>query len=426
MKKLLLPILLIAAILLSACAAAEKAVEPTATPTAAPTQAAASGDDQTAATKAITSEENPCVPFNIIDYILGEPYPGLPEVTDEDYIFGPNDAPVTFIVYSDPQCPYCARFDPIMNTFAAQYPDDVRVVFRFFPLSSIHDKARLSSQAMVAAGLQGKFDEFRVWLFLHQNKDPNNPAVANLADTEFWSGLPPADFADWLKNRVSDLGIDPDQLVKDMLSDAVVKKVEDAETSAEAIGIPGTPSLFVNGYAWKENQMGVDILSTYTNLILSRKNGYESCPAMVIDQSKSYSAVIATSKGDINVNLFADKAPYAVNSFVFLARDGWYNDLPILATNLVVLTGDPTSTGYGGPGYAYKDEVDNNLSFNEPGLLATIGFLPGSNGSTFVISKGSSPIEQIRTIFGKVSSGLDVVNNLTNGDKLISVTITEK
>ena len=88
-----MPILLIAAILLSACAAAEKAPEPTAAPTAAPTQAAASGEDQTAAGGAITSEENPCVPFNLLSQTMTTPYPGLPEVTDEDYIVGPKDAP---------------------------------------------------------------------------------------------------------------------------------------------------------------------------------------------------------------------------------------------------------------------------------------------------------------------------------------------
>ena len=109
---------------------------------------------------------------------------------------------------------------------------------------------------MVAAGLQGKFDEFRIWFFERQSKNPNNPAVAGLADTEFWASLPPADLADWLKKRVSDLGIDPDQLVKDMLSDEVVKKVQDAKANADAIGITGTPTLFVNGYAWPENQRG--------------------------------------------------------------------------------------------------------------------------------------------------------------------------
>ena len=437
MKKLLMPILLIAAILLSACAAAEKAPEPTAAPTAAPTQAAASGEDQTAAGGAITSEENPCVPFNLLSQTMTTPYPGLPEVTDEDYIVGPKDAPVTFMVYSEPQCPYCSQFDPLIESFTALYPNDVRFVFRLRPFpESFHDKSILVSQAMVAAGLQGKFDAFRIWIFERQSKNPNNPAVASLADTEFWAALPPADLDKWLKDRVSELGIDPDQLAKDMVSDAVVKKVQDAKAKADEIGVTGTPTLFVNGYAWPENQRGNEIFSIYTRLLLNGKKEFNTCPAMAIDTSKSYSATISTTKGDIVVDLFADKAPYAVNSFVFLAREGWYVNLPIISTDQFMLSGDPTDTGYGGPGYAFKDEIDSTLSLSEPGMLATFAYNVGSgtNGSTFFINKIALPEQSGRTIFGRVTSGLDVLtslqirDNIFNpaADSVLGVTITEK
>jgi cyclophilin family peptidyl-prolyl cis-trans isomerase/protein-disulfide isomerase len=437
MKKLFLPVLLITAILLSACNAAEKTAEPTAAPTAAPTQTAASGDDQAAAGGVITSEENPCVPFNLLSQSLTTPYPGLPDVTDEDYIVGPKNAPVTFMVYSEPQCPYCAQFDPLIESFTALYPNDVRFVFRLRPFpESFHDKSILASQAMVAAGLQGKFDEFRIWLFERQNKNPNDPAVASLADTEFWAVLPPADLADWLKERVSELGIDPDQLVKDMVSDAVVKKVQEAKTSADTIGVNGTPTLFINGYAWPENQRGNEIFSIYTKLLLNGEKEFNTCPAMAIDASKSYSATISTTKGDIVVDLFADKAPFAVNSFVFLTREGWYNNLPIISTDQFALSGDPTDTGYGGPGYAYKDEIDSTLNFNEPGMLAVFAYNVGSgtNGSTFFINKIALPEQAGRTIFGKVTSGLDVLSSLEIRDnifnpaldKVLGVTVTEK
>ena len=437
MKKLFLPILLIAAILLSACAAAEKAAEPTAAPTAAPTQAAASNGEQPAAGAAITSEENPCVPFNLLSQTMTTPYPGLPGVTVEDYIVGPNDAPVTFMVYSEPQCPYCAQFDPLIESFTALYPNDVRFVFRLRPFpESFHDKSILVSQAMVAAGLQGKFDAFRIWIFERQSKNPNNPAVASLADTEFWATLPPADLSDWLKERVSELGIDPDLLVKDMVSDEVVKKVQDAKAKADEIGITGTPTLFVNGYAWPENQRGTEIFSIYTKLLLNGEKEFNTCPAMSIDASKTYSATISTTKGDIVVDLYADKAPYAVNSFVFLARQGWYTNLPIISTDQFMLTGDPTDTGYGGPGYAFKDEIDSTLSFNEPGMLATFAYNVGSgtNGSTFFINKIALPEQSGRTIFGKVTSGLDILtslqirDNIFNPafDNILGVTITEK
>lgn len=437
MKKLLLPVLLVLTILLSACNAAGKAEEPAAAPTAAATETAASSGDQPAAGGAITNEEKPCVPFNLLSQSLKTPYPGLPEVTDDDYIVGPKDAPVTFMVYSEPQCPYCAQFDPLIESFTALYPKDVRFVFRLRPFpESFHDKSILVSQAMVAAGLQGKFDEFRIWIFEHQNKNPNNPAVAKLADTEFWAGLAPADLEKWLIKRVSVLGIDPNQLVKDMVSDAVVKKVQDAKASADAIGINGTPTLFINGYQWPENQRGNEIFSIYTNLLLNAEKEFKACPAMAINTSKSYSATITTTKGDIVVDLFADKAPYAVNSFVFLAREGWYNNLPIISTDQFALSGDPTDTGYGGPGYAYKDEIDSALSFNEPGMLAVFAYNVGSgaNGSTFFINKIALPEQSGRTIFGKVTSGLDILNSLEIRDNIfnpaldsvLGVTITEK
>ena len=136
------------------------------------------------------------------------------------------------------------------------------------------------------------------------------------------------------------------------------------------------------------------------------------------------------------VDLFADKAPYAVNSFVFLAREGWYNNLPIISTDQFMLSGDPTDTGYGGPGYAYKDEIDSTLAFTEPGMLATFAYNVGSgtNGSTFFINKIALPEQSGRTIFGKVTSGLDVLtslqirDNIFNPafDSILGVTITEK
>ena len=435
MNKIFLPVLLVLTILLSACNTTGKSAQPTAAPTTVPTEATTSGGDQTASTATITGDENPCVPFSIISQSLTTPYPGLPEVTNEDYIVGPKNAPVTFMVYSEPQCPYCAQFDPLIESFTALYPNDVRFVFRLRPFpESFHDKSILASQAMVAAGLQGKFDEFRIWIFLHQNKNPNNPAVADLPDTEFWAGLAPADLDEWLKERIPELGIEPDQFLKDMFSDAVVKEVQDAKASADAIGISGTPTLFINGYQWSENQRGNEIFSIYTKLLLNRDKEYAACPAITVDNSKSYSATITTTKGDIVVDLFADKAPNAVNSFIFLAREGWYNNLPIISTDQFVLSGDPTDTGYGGPGYAYKDEIDSTLNFNEPGTLAIFGVGAGLNGSTFFINKIALTGQEGRTIFGKVTSGLDVLNKLELRDNIfnpaldtvLSVTITEK
>jgi peptidyl-prolyl cis-trans isomerase A (cyclophilin A) len=99
-----------------------------------------------------------------------------------------------------------------------------------------------------------------------------------------------------------------------------------------------------------------------------------------------------------------------------------------------MISGYPTDTGYGGPGYAYKDEIDSTLNFTEPGMMAVFGVGPGLNGSTFFINKIALTGQEGRTIFGKVSSGLDILSKLEIRDnifspaldKVLSVTVIEK
>ena len=147
---------------------------------------------------------------------------------------------------------------------------------------------------------------------------------------------------------------------------------------------------------------------------------------MLIDTAKSYSASIETTKGNIVVELFDDTAPYAVNSFIFLSNQGWYDNLPIIANDQLILSGDPSNTGVGGAGYAYKDEINSNYNFSEPGMLATYSpFGPNLNGSMFLINKAAVEGQGGTTIFGKVLNGLEVVNSLTSEDHIIKITITE-
>ena len=425
MKKQFLPVILIAAVLFTACGSVAKSDEGTVESTlAAPADAAESSTAPVQGT--VLDADNPCTPYRFINTLLGAPYPGLPPVTADDFIEGPMDAPVTYIVYSEPQCPYCALFDNVMNDFL-RATDKVRVVYRFRPFSpEMHDKSVILSQAMVAANLQGKFSEFKEWIFLHQNKELGIPAAAGFADEDFWINVPPAEINDWLAQRVSELGIDPDQLLKDMVSAEVVQAVSSATESANALGINSTPSLFVDGYKFPANWSEQGILPLITELVLNKDTKGLACPETVIDTTKTYTATLSTSKGDITVDLFADKAINAVNSFVFLARNDWYDDLVILSPEELIVTGDPTGTFYDGPGYAYLDEVSPALNFEEAGMLATFYAEPNRNGSVFLISKKPLPELEGRTIFGKVTSGLDVVTRLEDGDKILDVTIIEK
>ncbi len=146
---------------------------------------------------------------------------------------------------------------------------------------------------------------------------------------------------------------------------------------------------------------------------------YDSPPPMVIDPSTTYTATISTSKGDITVELYPQDAPQTVNAWVFLAQDGYYNNTQFmeLITNpdgskFYAEAGDPTATGLGTPGFSIPKEVTN-----EPfakGALGMGGSASDSNGGQFFISYGDYPaLNGKYTIFGKVVSGLDVLNNLS-------------
>ncbi|MGD0765055.1 MAG: peptidylprolyl isomerase [Dehalococcoidia bacterium] len=149
-------------------------------------------------------------------------------------------------------------------------------------------------------------------------------------------------------------------------------------------------------------------------------------PAMTIDPTKSYSATIHTEKGDITADLFAADAPNTVNNFVFLARQGFYNDLPFyyVQSDLYAVTGNPTDTANGGPGY----EIPKDTS-TRPFTAGTLGTLAGTtadvqNGSQFFILFNPSGVATKDYVaFGQVTSGMDVAQSLVQGDKVLSIDI---
>jgi cyclophilin family peptidyl-prolyl cis-trans isomerase len=323
--------------------------------------------------------------------------------------------------------------DPLLDQFQAKYPNDVRVVTRLFPLTSIHNKSLMATEALIAAGKQNKFNELKSFLFSHQYKEASTDTT--LTDADFWADLDPNDFEGWLKTQVPALGINADKFLTDMKSDEVVAKAQSFYDAAVKLGISGTPTLMINGYEWPENQRGIEICSIYLRLIKNQSKESNACPATVIDASKKYTATISTTQGDIKVELYPDKAPMAVNSFVYLAQQGWYDNLPIISSTDFILSGDPSDTGYGGAGYAYKDEV-NDLTFENPGMLAVYSVWPGygTNGSMFFINKTALTDQTNRTIFGKVTEGLDLLDKFATRDnvfddvkdKVLSVKISEE
>jgi len=167
---------------------------------------------------------------------------------------------------------------------------------------------------------------------------------------------------------------------------------------------------------------------------------YASAPPMTLDKTKQYFATVKMAKGgEFVIQLYADKAPITVNSFVFLAREGFFNGTTFhrVIDGFMAQGGDPAGTGSGGPGYSFVDETNNGLTFDSPGLLAMANSGPNTNGSQFFITYGTPDwLNGKHTIFGKVTSGMDVVNGITrrdpsqnptfSGDVMESITITEK
>lgn len=168
---------------------------------------------------------------------------------------------------------------------------------------------------------------------------------------------------------------------------------------------------------------------------------YKSPPAMQIDPDKTYSAVFKTARGDIKVNLFAGEAPVTVNNFVFLAREGFYDNTTFhrVIENFMVQGGDPTGTGRGGPGYRFDDEAGAlRLQHDGPGVLSMANAGPNTNGSQFFITHVETPwLNGKHGVFGKVAdqASLDILMQIrvrdpmrdsNPGDALHTVEIIEE
>lgn len=310
----------------------------------------------------------------------------------------------------------------MLTQLQLDFPEDVRIVYRHFPLASIHDKALLATQAAEAAGLQGKFWEMHDYLF-------SNQAV--------WSSLSVAEFETWLVDSSStDLGLDPTRFRVDLTSEAMASFAQVTWELGQALELPGTPFFVLNGSPYN-GPLDSTSVATIIKLMDLKELQFTQCPQMQIDPLKQYLATIKTEIGDIVLELFPDVAPLAVNSFVFLAENGWFDGVTFhrVIPGYIAQAGDPTGTGIGGPGYAFKNETSPELVFDRAGLLAMANAGPDTNGSQFFITYG--PAEQLDgsfTIFGQVIDGMEVAESLTPrnpieaadlppGDVIITITI---
>jgi cyclophilin family peptidyl-prolyl cis-trans isomerase/protein-disulfide isomerase len=326
----------------------------------------------------------------------------LAPVSDADHIYGDPNAPVTIMEYADFQCPACPSFSLSVKNLVDQYPGTVRFVFRHLPLYSIHDKAYLSSMAAIAAGKQdpAKFWEMHDLLYIYQPQ---------------WNSFSEDDFVEWASLQAEDIGLDVAQFQADLYDEEERAALEEQTNEWLSMGVNYTPFKVINGRIYQDNKPDLfGLIGIY------EFDGYDECPPWVIDTDTSYTAKLDTSAGLIEIELLADEAPLAVNSFIFLAQEGWFDDVYFhrVVEGFVAQAGDPSGEGYIGPGYTFVNETDNDLSYDSAGVVGMANSGADSNGSQFFISLApTTQLDGGYTIFGKVTEEtLSVLENIAIRD----------
>ena len=422
MRKLSIVFLLLALFFTAACS---KSGEATATTEATQAATDAAGTESATAEPTVapfTTADQTCKSYNLIDDLLLAPVDNnVPAVSDTDLIYGPASAKYTFIVYSNFSCSHCANLEPILVALQAMFPQDVRVVFRYVTTGG---NSNIAAQAAEAANIQGKFSEMKDVIFENQAT---------------WYNYSEDEFRTWLDDQATSFGMDVDQFNADLSSETILNRLTDNRTKVDELDLLGTPTIYVNNRQYSQSRsiatfaIMLDVMGISDRLL-------GDCPTLDTSFSKDLQAVISTTKGDIVVDLYEDKAPTTVAYFKYLAENGWYNNNNIIiSTNEYVTSGDPSNTLYGGPGFVYYNELTADQPLNKAGYLVSFNQLgTGYNMGVFMLTKNAvSDFSGEYSVFGEVIEGLDVLNSFTDRsysldpadpfyDSITSITIVEK
>ncbi len=171
-------------------------------------------------------------------------------------------------------------------------------------------------------------------------------------------------------------------------------------------------------------------MSSITEIQRNGQRQFRAPPARVIDTEKAYVARVQTDRGDITLALTPAQTPDTVNNFVFLACSGYYDGLNfhrvISSPPFMIQGGCPLGSGSGGPGYRFKDEFSPDLK-HDKGVISMANAGPGTNGSQFFITLApQAHLDGRHSVFGRVTAGMDVVEAIRQGDKIIRVEIDEQ
>ena len=141
------------------------------------------------------------------------------------------------------------------------------------------------------------------------------------------------------------------------------------------------------------------------------------------------SIMMQTSKGEINIELFEDEAPNTVSNLIELSEQGFYNGLIFhrVISDFMIQGGCPDGQGTGGPGYRFADECHPDRTHDGPGILSMANAGPNTNGSQFFITHSAQPhLDGKHTVFGRVIEGHDVVDSISQGDEIQSISVLNK
>lgn len=368
---------------------------------------------------------------------LGEcltyPLPELlvPPETDADWAKGASAAEAKYVLYeySDFECPGCSSMAVVLDEFLAANPD-VRLVYRHFPLTQIHDLALLAAEASEAAGAQGKFWEMHDALFedarqaytLYQmlqsqplTEEQQAQLIAQLES--YWIVLEPEAARAQMSLYAAALSLDMDAFDQALDTGVYRDKVNAQLTDAILMELPGTPALIFNTILYPSDMglsyMGLDAFRTF--LDHKERLLYAEIPEMTVDVAAAYRATLQTNRGAVVVDLLPEMAPTYVNSFIFLAEEDWYNgsEFFFVQDDFIAVTGDPTNTTIGYPGFQCRGE--------ERGFLPNEGLVWMLDNGQFFFTLGPLAYEQmVRTsstpaqfaLIGQVVEGMDVVQSL--------------
>ena len=354
-------------------------------------------------------------------------------IEPRDYRLGNESAPVTIVVYGDFECGRCAQYAQNLEILRQEFGDEVQIIWRHLPDTQSHANASLALQAAEAAAAQGQFWDMHAMLYINQDQ---------------WLDLSESDFRIQLSQYAEFIGLDVTSFDTALTDGRYAVLVDEYQEQATNLGIVGIPTLIINGKPLNDRDDLFGLRGAIRLELLSLEN-YDNAPEVTLQEGVDYWAVILTERGAIEIDLLEDQAPTAVNNFIFLVEEGWYNGETffLVIPEFYAQTGDPSETGRGHAGYFIAGEHANGLIFDQAGMVAFShpqGELE-KNSSQFFITTSALENHEAEwdgqfTIFGRVSSGLNVVENLTarnpgdplrfpnppDGDLIINIKIEER